>query len=70
MKHIVWGALAISIMTGCTTTHVYTPRELSEDSVHWEYDRARSFNANNNQVDSPDGSVQKGNGIKFFKAVY
>ena len=57
-------------MAGCSTTHVYNPKQLSEDSVNWEYDRARSFNTNNNQLDSPDGSVQKGNGIKFFKATY
>jgi len=57
-------------MAGCTSVHVYNPKQLSEDSINWEYDTVRSFNTNNNQLDSPDGSVQKGSGIKFFKATY
>lgn len=68
MKYIL--SLLALAMAGCSTAHVYNPKQLSEDSVNWEYDRARSFNTNNNQLDSPDGSVQKGNGIKFFKATY
>jgi hypothetical protein len=68
MKYIL--SLLTLAMAGCSTAHVYNPKQLSEDSVNWEYDRARSFNTNNNQLDSPDGSVQKGNGIKFFKATY
>jgi K+-transporting ATPase A subunit len=68
MKCILF--LLILAMAGCTSVHVYNPKQLSEDSINWEYDTVRSFNTNNNQLDSPDGSVQKGSGIKFFKATY
>jgi hypothetical protein len=62
--------LMLIALTGCSSVDVYSPKRISEDSINWEYDRARSFNTNNNLLDSPDGSVQKGNGIKVFKAVY
>lgn len=62
--------LPLFVLSGCTTVEVYSPKQLSEDSINWEYNYPRSFNSNNNILDSQDGSVQKGNGIKFFKATY
>lgn len=62
--------LMLIALAGCSSIDVYSPKRLSEDSINWEYDSPRSFNTNNNLLDSPDGSVQKGNGVKVFKAVY
>lgn len=60
-------------MSGCSTVQYKSPGEsykdrqrnnLKEDSINW------GSNANNNMLDSPDGSTYYNRGVEIFGATY
>jgi len=60
------------LLAGCSTTQFKSPddyykqrrNQLREDSINW------GPNANNNMLDSPDGSTHYNRTVEFFGATY
>ena len=68
MRYIILAFL----LAGCSTTQFQSPddycnkrrNELKEDSINW------GPNANNNMLDSPDGSRYNNRTVEIFGATY
>lgn len=68
MYYVVLLALALSACSTCqykSPEDYYKDRQrLKEDSINW------GPNANNNMLDSPDGSTHYNRTVEFFGATY
>lgn len=57
--------LLASCATNKSSVEFFPDSRIPEDSINWN----KTENSRN-MLDSPDGSVRKGDGIKFFNATY